>query len=612
MSIFGGSLVAGEADDGVVSVGTSGGSNTVGTGGLASNCEVAVFLNAVTYTIGGVGGESGLLGEGDDDGVVLAKFAIAIGVTANDGAVVNISSSDFFGVGTGDDGVESYTTTIVFVGPKDGGDSGTSVVEIADGRSNELDTTDNPTFGDNIVGGVTGVDHVTGFVVLNVFSILGDIPAAATVNEAIEPMVGGVVSQHAIVVTPTIVTVGLGSDIVVHGVVGEVDIAALDLGEYVVVANGAGGQVRTGTVRDGSVAIPTAIIHRVGIDPTVFVDDDTFGSGDGDALVVVFNNRSLGVLSGIEVVEGSGDVVADVGTVVLNEGVPSGVDLHALGNQAIVTFDIVAVELTHTVGGAGKDGDIVDYPPIAVSIASVLIGHEPTDADAEVGLTGSSDGQGVGEEATDSGVDSDIDTIDIDFDGRPGGTVGGVVDVAFIVVLTIVLIESHIDGGSSGGINAIDFDESIDSTGVGSVLLVGDEHHETVITSVGLAHDAGTHSIAETRNTLVASKSRNQTGIDVGKGSEVCIGETVDTTPSGEGVVHRVCISTTSDNTSSVIHIGGMEVDSLQGISSILGEDGAVEGVLDHGSIVSSLNLLAPMIRGCHLCESERCAQGKS
>ena len=106
VSIFGGSLVAGEADDGVVSVGTGGGSNTVGTGGLAGNCEVAVFLNAVTYTIGGVGGKSGLLGEGDDDGVVLAKFAIAIGVTANDGAVVNISSSDFFGVGTGDDGVE--------------------------------------------------------------------------------------------------------------------------------------------------------------------------------------------------------------------------------------------------------------------------------------------------------------------------------------------------------------------------------------------------------------------------------------------------------------------------------------------------------------------------
>ena len=57
--------------------------------------------------------------------------------------------------------------------------------------------------------------------------------------------------------------------------------------------------------------------------------------GDNDAAT------GVGVLSGIEVMDGSGDVVTGISTVVLNESIPSGVDFQTLGNQAVVTLAIL-------------------------------------------------------------------------------------------------------------------------------------------------------------------------------------------------------------------------------------------------------------------------------
>ena len=98
-------------------------------------------------------GQSGLFGEVDDDSVVLTQLTVTIGVTANNGAVVDISSGDFLHVGTGKNGTETNFATIVLILHQNSRNLGTGVVEVGYRGSNQINATDDPTFGDNSVSG---------------------------------------------------------------------------------------------------------------------------------------------------------------------------------------------------------------------------------------------------------------------------------------------------------------------------------------------------------------------------------------------------------------------------------------------------------------------------
>ena len=124
MCIFGRGRIVAEIDDGVIDFGIGGRSNTVSVKCLMGEGEVAVFFHAVTHTIGGVRSEGGLLREGDDDGIVLTQLTVAVGITANNGAVVDFGSGYFFYVGSSDDCLEGDAVAIINILQKNGGDSG--------------------------------------------------------------------------------------------------------------------------------------------------------------------------------------------------------------------------------------------------------------------------------------------------------------------------------------------------------------------------------------------------------------------------------------------------------------------------------------------------------
>ena len=278
-SILGSSLVVGKVDDGVIGVGASGRSHTVVTQSLVSKCEVCIFLHAVTNTIARVGFESGLLGEVDIDSVVVTKGEVTSAVTANDGAVVHIAAGDFLHIGTGVHRTEANLTAIILVIGKVGRDSGTSVVVASNGRSNQLDTVDNPIGRNFSVGGEAGGYLITGIVVVDIIGILGDVPITL-VDVAKQVVVVRAVGENTIVMAPTILgVVVVGThNLIIHGVVVDGEAVGNNGNIQIVVAKGLSGEVNTRTVRSVvNVAIPTTILERVNTDPTSAVDIDGLG-----------------------------------------------------------------------------------------------------------------------------------------------------------------------------------------------------------------------------------------------------------------------------------------------------------------------------------------------
>ena len=82
-------------------------------------------------------------------------------------------------------------------------------------------------------------------------------------------------------------------------------------------------------------------------------------------------------------VEGSIDVVKGVGTIVVNQRIPSGVDSETLGDQAIATFGVFLSVGTHAVSITGDNAEVVNNPPVAIGGTSLARG-ESTETDAEV------------------------------------------------------------------------------------------------------------------------------------------------------------------------------------------------------------------------------------
>ena len=167
--------------------------------------------------------------------------------------------------------------------------------------------------------------------------------------------------------TPTVVAVGLGSDVVVHGVVGEEDGVTADSGVDKMVTKSVGGQADAGTTGGmGGVSKPAAIFEAVDWQPTRMVNDNGTTHARRYGLIVEGGNSGLEVLLSVEVMECGCDIVADVDTIVLDKGVPSRIELHAFGYETIVALDILVSILSHTVGATADKADIIYKPPIAV------------------------------------------------------------------------------------------------------------------------------------------------------------------------------------------------------------------------------------------------------
>jgi len=484
---FGGGFVVAEVDDGVISVRTSGGGYAVAAQSFVSESEETIFFHAVTNTIAGVGFKSGLLGEGDVDGVVVAKVEPTGAVAADDGAVVDIVVGDGLHVSTSEDSRHVDRADIEGVFREDGGNLRTAVVVVGHRRSNELDTVDDPVGGDFGIGGITGVDHVASLPIVNFVLILGDIPSAARQDVAIQPVVVGHVGQNAVIVAPTVfVAVESAVHTIEEGVVINGGAVAGDSSIDVVVTHSGGGQVDTRAMTELAKAVPATIVHGVSKNPTLTVDDDFFGVVNAQRAVVVGVNLGGNILSGVEVIELGVDVVLGHVTNVLDLSVPSGVDFQALRDDGVVTFDIFFRSIfLDAVGTTGSELDIVEHPEVAVSSAGIAVEGFVTNADAEVGRTSSSGRQGVGVHAPESTVDFDIDTTDVDFHLIPGGvvaaTVDVVVDVAVVVVFTIVLEHGDIDDVGRADVNAVEKDVGVEVTGVCSALVVHGHHHEAVL-----------------------------------------------------------------------------------------------------------------------------------
>ena len=267
-------------------------------------------------------------------------------------------------------------------------------------RSNEFNATDNPTFGNVGVGGEAVGDHVAGSVVVNILGVIGHIPVVTILNKSPEEVVVGHVGQYTIVVTPTVSTVFEGGDIVVHGVVVEAEIIVGDVYIHIVVTSGFGGEGGTSAVRLSVVGIahPTSVIEGVGPEPTSLVDDEFFPSGNGDSTIVVGSNGGGNILTSVHVVEGSIDVVKGVGTIVVNQRIPSGVDSETLGNQAIATFGVFLSVGTHAVSITGDNAEVVNNPPVAIGGTSLARG-ESTETDAEVAGSNSGNRESIGYKA---------------------------------------------------------------------------------------------------------------------------------------------------------------------------------------------------------------------
>lgn len=318
-------------------------------------------------------------------------------------------------------------------------------------------------------------------------------------------------------------------------------------------------------------------------------------------------------LGGIEVMEGSDNIVLGVGTNVLDKAIPSGGNLQAHGDQTIVTFNIfLGGSFSETVGVAGEDADIVDSPVVTIGIGAVVVKALITDTDGDVALTGNLEGKGYSVETFHVAVDFDIDTGDIDLDFLPSGGSAGVdfvVKIAEIVEFAIELIETDIDNSGCGSVDVVNLDEAVEVTGSIATLV----NHAAEHVAVGSGSDRGVGKILHVANEIGDTiHPRSHVGINlsfVDKGKGVNIG---NTTPESEVSGLGVAFNTSDNGTGGVTFVLGMEVYGCQG-NFIFGEDGADASVtvLNSGGLGLSLNLTL-LVKGRGLCESKGCAQGES
>ena len=182
----------------------------------------------------------------------------------------------------------------------------------------------------------------------------------------------------------------------------------------------------------------------------------------------------------VHVVEGSIDVVKGVGTIVVNQRIPSGVDSETLGNQAIATLGVFLSVGMHAEGISGDDAEVVNNPPVAIGGTSFARG-ESTETDAEVAGFKSIGWERVGYKALKYIVNRDIDCINVDIDSSVVNAIGAIVEFALVVVFDVVLVELDIKNGSAGGdIDVVNLDVGIEFAGAQSGLIVVVNHHEAV------------------------------------------------------------------------------------------------------------------------------------
>ena len=90
-------------------------------------------------------------------------------------------------------------------------------------------------------------------------------------------------------------------------------------------------------------------------------------------------------------------------------------------------------------------------------------------------------GQVVGDDTTESAVDRDINATDIDFHLVPSGVVGAIVNIAVIIIFTIVLIELHINTLYTSSVDILEKNIGVEVTRVLGTLVVEGHHHEAVL-----------------------------------------------------------------------------------------------------------------------------------
>ena len=472
-------------------------------------------------------------------------------------------------------------------------------------RSNEFYATDNPTFGNVGVGGEAVDDHVAGMIEVNFPGVIGYIPVGTILNKSPEEVVVGHVSQYTIVVTPTVNTVFEGGDIVEHGVVVEAEIIVGDVYIHVVVTSGFGGEGGTSAVRLSVVGIahPTSVIEGVSPEPTSLVDDEFFPSGNGDSTIVVGSNGGGNILTSIHVVEGSIDVVKGVGTIVVDQRIPSGVDSETLGNQAIATLGVFLSVGTHAEGISGDDAEVVNNPPVAIGGTSFARG-ESTESDAEVAGFKGIGWERVGYKALKYIVNRDIDCINVDIDSSVVNAIGAIVEFALVVVFDVVLVELDIKNGSAGGdIDVVNLDVGIEFAGAQSGLIVVVNHHEAVFargdSGVKIINDGAFESGD-------ASKTAHQVRIHLGHSHDGGVGVDISPTlPTSVVVVLGVGVNASSVNASGVAKVVAREVYGYQR-GSILGEDGTLIHVRDIRGL--GFGHVDSLVRCGGLCNHKRCA----
>ena len=288
------------------------------------------------------------------------------------------------------------------------------------------------------------------------------------------------------------------------------------------------------------------------------------------------------------VVDGQGVGIEAVNTGVAGKDGVGDRDLEALGQGAIETVDeTFAVETPAGRGGDGENLHLVDGPAVAVPVTAAGI---QTEANLEGVLSHDSSGQGGDHGGRGSTTHADVDTGDVHLEGEPVA-IQHIVEVALIVVFTIVLTPGHVDKDNRRiQVRSGQCEIGVDGVVAGSIVLTEAEQHEAVVvlnavtdTHVGI-QSCQRHVLQEAR------ESGDESSGVVGRGA---VGDTLPfEVPvlavvgggGGDGLtVDDVASSHGTDGNG----LSGSELIVTQRGHIILGEDGSL---VVHG-IVRNYNL---------------------